>query len=195
MSSLGSFERRTLLEVARRALTLAVAHREILEEVPHSQALDQAAGAFVTLREGQRLRGCIGQLPSRDMLVEVVAHCAASAALEDPRFEPVRAEELAGIEIELSVLSPLEVIELDKDAPQEVASKIAAGKHGLVVTSGGQRGVLLPQVATEHHWDALRLLEETCQKAGLPKDAWKQPGTRVEVFTAQVFAEKERAVA
>jgi hypothetical protein len=115
-------------------------------------------------------------------LTQVVAHCARAAALEDPRFDPVSPDELDGIEIEISVLSPLKTI-----APAE----IEAGKHGLMVSHAGQRGVLLPQVATELDWGAERFLEETCVKAGLGRDAWKDPATRICAFTAEVFSESD----
>src|SRR5580698_2138741 len=182
MSSLGSSEKRLLLALARRALTLAVQNCAFLEEFPDVEALQQPGGAFVTLHHGKRLRGCVGQLPSKDSLAEVVAHCAKSAALEDPRFEPVRAEELREIEIELSVLSPSFQI-----APE----RIETGKHGLMVSSGLRRGVLLPQVAVECHWTAERFLEQTCIKAGLAGDAWRDRETRIEAFTAEVFAESD----
>jgi uncharacterized protein len=183
MSSLASSEKQLLLEVARRALTGAAEHRDPPEDFPSDEALQRPAGAFVTLRQRSgRLRGCIGQFPSQEPLVHVVARCAKAAALEDPRFDAVRPEELAGIDIELSVLSPLEEIAPDK---------IEAGKHGLVVSAGGRRGVLLPQVATEHRWTAQRLLEETCIKAGVDRKAWMNSETRVEAFTAEVFSEAD----
>lgn len=134
----------------------------------------------MTLHKHSKLRGCIGQLPGREALVEVVAHCAASAALQDPRFGGVRPEEISEIDIEISVLSPLERI-----TPNEIVT----GKHGLVVSHGWNRGVLLPQVATQFKWDAGRFLEETCEKAGLGRDAWKDPQTVIEAFTAEVFNE------
>ncbi len=182
MFSLGSPEKRLLLELARRALVLAVQEREYLEVFPNDVALQQPGGAFVTLHCRGRLRGCVGQLPSRASLAEVVAHCSMSAALEDPRFEKVRLDELPGIEIELSVLSEL------TEADQE---QIQPGKHGLVVSCGGKRGVLLPQVATQFHWNAQRFLEETCVKAGLDRNAWREEATRVQTFTAEVFSETD----
>lgn len=180
MSPLADREKQLLLEVARRALTVGVEKRESIPDFPADEVLRQPGGAFVTLHRRGRLRGCVGQLPSKDPLIEVVAHCAKAAALEDPRFKPVRAEEVAEIEIELSILSALE------DATLE---KIEAGKHGLVVSRGWQRGVLLPQVATEFKWQAARFLEETCLKAGLEREAWKDPQTRIQAFTAEVFSE------
>jgi uncharacterized protein len=180
MSPLADCEKQLLLELARRALTAGVEKRESTPEFPDNEVLRQPGGAFVTLHRRGRLRGCVGQLPSKDALAEVVAHCAKAAALEDPRFKPVPVEELAEIEIELSILSPLEDV---------TAEKIEAGKHGLVVSRGFQRGVLLPQVATEFNWQAARFLEETCVKAGLEREAWKDPQTRVQAFTAEVFSE------
>lgn len=184
MSLLASSEKKFLLEVARRTLLYAVERREAVENLPENEILQRPGGAFVTLRCRGRLRGCIGQFASRDPLIEVVRYCARAAALEDPRFEPVRAEELAGLELEISVLS----------AAQEILfEEIEIGRHGLIVARGWQRGVLLPQVAAEYRWTVERFLEETCAKAGLERDAWKDPATRVHAFTAEVFCESEFA--
>jgi AmmeMemoRadiSam system protein A len=180
MSPLADREKQLLLELARRALTAGVEKRESIPDFPADEVLRQPGGAFVTLHRRGRLRGCVGQLPSKEPLVEVVAHCAKAAALEDPRFKPVRTDEIAEIEIELSILSGLEDVTL---------GRIEAGKHGLVVSRGWQRGVLLPQVATEFKWQAARFLEETCVKAGLEREAWKDPQTRIQAFTAEVFSE------
>ncbi|MGH9683771.1 MAG: AmmeMemoRadiSam system protein A [Candidatus Acidiferrales bacterium] len=180
MSSLGNRERRFLLEVARGALTCGVERHEFLADVPGEGVLREPGGAFVTIRKRNRLRGCIGQLPSVEPLMDVIAHCAMAVAREDPRFDPVRLDELSDIEIELSVLSPPAPITLELITP---------GKHGLLVTRGCQRGVLLPQVAVEHHWTAERFLEETCVKAVLERDAWKDRATKIEAFTADVFSE------
>jgi len=106
-----------------------------------------------------------------------------SASLNDPRFPPLTEEELRDIDIEISVLSPLKEI-------QDV-SEIEVGRHGIYITRGYQSGVLLPQVATEYGWDRETFLQHTCQKAGLPPDAWKQEGTKIEIFDAQVFGEKD----
>jgi hypothetical protein len=183
MSSLGSHEKQLLLDVARRAVTRAAEFHETLANLPLDETVQRPGGAFVTLRRRSgRLRGCIGQLPSQDPLVEVVAHCAKAAALEDPRFSAVSPQELSEITIEISVLSPLESI---------VPDKIVPGKHGLVLTRGSNRGVLLPQVAAEFHFSAERFLEETCRKAGLERKAWKDAATRIEAFTAEVFSESD----
>jgi uncharacterized protein len=180
MSPLAEATKQTLLDVARRAVVLAVESRELLEDLPQDEAVQQAAGAFVTLHRHGKLRGCVGQLASKEPLVSVVAYCGMAAALEDPRFAPMTTAELDGLAIEISVLSPL--IEISSE-------QIEPGKHGLMVTQGGQRGVLLPQVAAEFGWTGLRFLEETCVKAQLERDAWKQAGTRLQAFTAEVFSE------
>ncbi len=182
MSSLASAEKLAVLRIARHILTSAVAQRDVPREFPECECAQRSAGAFVTLRRRGRLRGCIGQIASSDSLLQVVIHCTKAAALEDPRFEPVRPEELPEIEIEISVLSP--AVEITPD-------RIEIGRHGLIVSRGWQRGVLLPQVAVEFRWSPERFLQETCAKAGLERDAWRHPEIRVEGFTAEVFSESE----
>jgi uncharacterized protein len=182
ISKLTTEERRALLSLAWKSLEGGVTTGKPIQEAPEMPKLNLPGGAFVTLHARGRLRGCIGQLPSDEPLCAVVAHCAKSAALDDPRFEPVRADELSDIEIEISVLSPL---------VDTLPEMIEAGRHGLMVSRGWQRGVLLPQVAQQFHWDSRRFLEETCVKAGLERDAWKDPGTRIQSFTAEVFSEAD----
>src|SRR5580700_5374030 len=182
MSPLADREKQLLLELARSALTASVEKRESVPDFPDDEVLRQPGGAFVTPHRRGRLRGCVGQLPSKDPLVSVVAHCAKSAALEDPRFEAVRIDELPGIEIELSVLS---------QPAHATQQEIEPGKHGLIVSCGWKRGVLLPQVAAQFHWNAERFLEETCVKAGLSKNAWKDARTQIQTFTAEVFSEAD----
>jgi AmmeMemoRadiSam system protein A len=182
MPSLTDRQKKLLLEIARRAMSAAVEGKAPQENLAEEEDVRQPGGAFVTLHRSSRLRGCIGQLPGNEPLVEVVAHCARLAALEDPRFRPVRPAELAGIQIEISVLS----------VPENIAPEnIVPGKHGLLVSRGWERGVLLPQVATQFGWSGLRFMEETCVKAGLEPHAWKDSGTRVQAFTAEVFSEAE----
>ncbi len=182
MSPLPSEERRALLELARHAIVEAVHHSRPLEVFPPTPVLAEPAGAFVSLHRQGRLRGCIGQVEPVESLVSSVARCAVAAALEDPRFEPLRAEEIADLEIEISILS--------RPAPVQPGA-IEVGKHGLLVTRARMRGLLLPQVATQYQWSRERFLEEACRKAGLEKDAWKDPATRIEVFTAEVFSEAD----
>ena len=182
MFSLGNREKLYLLDVARRALVAAVEGGQTFEVLAVERDEGECAGAFVTLKRRARLRGCIGQIGTKQSAAEVIAYSARAAALEDPRFDPVRPHELPEIEIELSVLSPPATI-----APHE----IEVGKHGLIVSRGWQRGLLLPQVAPEYRWESRRFLEETCVKAGLERDAWKDSQTLILAFTAEVFSESE----
>lgn len=168
------------MEIARRAISSAVLERCIPDLPPYSTALNISRGAFVTLYRAGKLRGCVGQVEDLGPLAEVVARAAISAALHDPRFPPVASEEIATLDIELSVLSPLAPI-----APES----IVAGQHGLMVMRERRRGVLLPQVATERGWSGQRLLEETCEKAGLATDAWRHPATRIFGFTVELYRE------
>ncbi len=135
-------------------------------------------GAFVTLKKGGELRGCIGFIEPVASLCETVIQTAVYAATEDPRFTPVTAEELKELEYEISVLTPLKKI----DNPQSVQ----VGKHGLVIAMGRNRGILLPQVPVENNWDREMFLDQACLKAGLPPDAWKK-GAEISVFEAIVF--------
>jgi uncharacterized protein len=174
-------QQRTLVEIARRAVARSV-NGSGAGEVPVIADLPQATGAFVTLKRGGQLRGCIGTLECRRTLPEEVARVAVSAAREDPRFEPVRPSELADLDVEVSVLGPLELIDpLDPGA-------IEIGRHGLVVEQGWHRGLLLPQVATEWGWDRETFLSQTCAKAGLPHDCWRT-GAKVYRFAANVFGD------
>jgi AmmeMemoRadiSam system protein A len=177
-SPLPEEEKRQLLALARKSIEAAVSDAP----EPEAPASARRAGVFVSLHLRGRLRGCIGIIEPTASLPEEVIRCAASAALEDPRFPAVSRAELPELEIEISVLSPLAPI-----TPEE----IEPGRHGLFVTQGPFRGLLLPQVATQFHWSRQRFLEETCLKAGLPRDAWRDPSTKIFGFTAEVFSEKE----
>jgi AmmeMemoRadiSam system protein A len=138
-------------------------------------------GAFVSLHLGTELRGCIGHPHGDRPLGEVIAQCAVSAASEDPRFPPLTLAEWAAARIEISVLGPLE--------PVKDVAEIVVGRHGLIVSQGYLKGLLLPQVATEYGWDRETLLAHTCLKAGLRRDAWKS-GVEISRFEAEVFAEQ-----
>lgn len=180
MPCLSEAERKAILELARQAVEEAVCHNRLPKEAPKTGVLERRCGVFVTLHVAKRLRGCIGVIETKERLSESIARCAASAALEDPRFRPVRPEEMQDLEIEVSLLSSLERID---------PTEIEIGKHGLLVEQGFYRGLLLPQVATEHHLDRERFLKETCYKAGLPADAWKSPATRIYGFTCEILSE------
>ena len=173
-------QQRALVEIARDAVAEHVAGRK--GGTPRVEDLPEASGAFVTLKKKGELRGCIGTLECRAPLAEEVARVAVCAAREDPRFEPVRASELDEIDVEVSVLGPLE--EIDPFDP----AAIVVGVHGLVVERGYRRGLLLPQVATELNWDREAFLAHTCLKAGLPADAWRS-GAKVYRFAAEVFGD------
>jgi len=174
---LSAEDRQTLLALARRAVADALAGRPAAEAGTNG-VLGERAGAFVSFHSGGELRGCIGYLEAGPPLGDVVPRCAVAAATDDPRFEPVRPGELDGCVIEISVLGPI--------APVTDTAGIVVGRHGLVVEDGWRRGLLLPQVAVEHHWDRDTFLARTCGKAGLPPDAWKR-GARVSLFEAEVF--------
>ena len=140
-------------------------------------------GAFVSLHIDGNLRGCIGYITAYKPLIETVREMACSAAFSDPRFTPLEAEEVPVTEIEISVLSPFEKISDIK--------RIEVGRHGLLVRKEPYSGLLLPQVATEYRWDREEFLSHTCQKAGLPANAWKKGGLEIEIFSAEVFCEKD----
>ncbi len=182
MSPLHSEERRALLELARQMIRAAVIGGPEPVLPAATGGLAQVCGVFVSLHRCGHLRGCIGQVETPDPLPTTVARCAVGAALKDTRFDPVQSDEVASLEIEISVLSPLNPIR-----PEEVE----VGQHGLLVRRGARVGLLLPQVATQYNWTRERFLSETCRKAGLDPEAWKEPGTRLEAFTAEVFSEGE----
>jgi AmmeMemoRadiSam system protein A len=144
-------------------------------------ALEQERGAFVTLKEHGELRGCIGYVAPMKPLYMTVRDVAAMAAVKDRRFRPVSQSELGELEYEISVLSPLRRV-LD-------IREITVGQHGLLVRNGDSEGLLLPQVASEEGWDRNTFLEQTCYKAGLPLQAWRDAGTDIFRFSALVFGE------
>jgi AmmeMemoRadiSam system protein A len=178
-------EQKKLLKVARDTIADKLNKDKIRNEPAASEALARPCGAFVSLHKQGALRGCIGTFKSARPLVNTIQEMSISASTQDPRFPPVSEVELKEIDIEISVLSPLKEI---KDV-----SEIEVGRHGIYITRGYMSGVLLPQVATEYGWDRDTFLEHTCIKAGLPPDAWKLEGTKIEIFEAQVFGEKDHS--
>ena len=178
-SALSAEDRRALLEFARQCVRAAVTHAPT-PVVPLTDVLDRKCGVFVTLHVQGKLRGCIGVIEADEPLRASTAHCAASAALHDPRFSPVRAEELSDLEIEISLLSPPAPIHPDE---------IEIGRHGLIIAKDRHRGLLLPQVAVEHSLNREEFLAETCRKAGLPRDAWKFGPLQIWGFTCEVFSD------
>ncbi len=167
----------------RQIATTVIEHRILDKPVPkleiNAARLNENRGAFVTLHKRGQLRGCIGHIRGDQPLYRTVAEMAEEAAFNDPRFSPVSKEELEDLDIEISALTPLERI--------EEVEEIEVGKHGIYIEKGFFRGLLLPQVATEHGWDRATFLEQTCYKAGLHKDAWKEKDTKIYVFSADIF--------
>ena len=174
-------ERGTLLRAAREAIACELEGRRAPNDEGLRPTLTEQRGAFVTLHKHGKLRGCIGYVEPIKSLLTTVQEVAAKSALEDPRFPPLTAEELDDVRIEISILSvPERVYDLET---------IEVGKHGLMLELAGRRGLLLPQVATEYGWDREAFLQNTALKAGLPADAWKNPGIAVYRFLAEVFGE------
>lgn len=180
MLCLSEADRRAALGLARQAIIDAVSRRKLPDRIPRGGIFAERLGVFVTLHVRGRLQGCIGVTEPSESFGEAVVRCAISAALEDPRFIPMKENQLEDMSIEISVLSRLEPI---------LPEFIETGRHGLLVVNHAQRGLLLPQVAVEHHLSREQFLEETCRKAGLPHEAWKDPETRIFGFTCEVFSE------
>ncbi len=182
--SLTSAEKRELLEIARKSVESMVRENKTYELPANLPAsLMQDRGAFVTLKEKGELRGCIGYTVAMQPLAETVRDVAAFAALRDTRFRPVVASELSQLKYEVSVLSPLRRV--------SDISQIRTGEHGLMIVKGRARGLLLPQVAPEQHWDRNTFLDETAMKARLPAKAWSDKDADLFMFTAVVFGETE----
>jgi len=176
-------EKKILLKLARDTLNMWIREKE-KPDLPEVEGnLQTVTGAFVTLHKKGNLRGCIGSMVGSGPIIETIQNMAIAASTEDPRFSKVAPDELDDIDIEISVLSPLKRI--------TDLNEIKVGTHGILLGKGWSQGVLLPQVATEQGWDRDTFLSHTCLKAGLPQDAWQDPETIIEIFSAQVFGEKD----
>jgi AmmeMemoRadiSam system protein A len=168
-----------MLRLARDSIGSALEHRE-LALTPPTPHLAEPRGVFTSLYLHGDLRGCVGYVLPTSPVYRAVAETARAAAFDDNRFPPVTKEEDPHLEIELSILSP----------PQQIsAEEVEVGRHGLLISGHGRRGLLLPQVPIERNWARTTFLEQTCRKAGLPSDAW-QKGALIEAFIAEVFGEK-----
>jgi AmmeMemoRadiSam system protein A len=172
-------ERALLLHLAHDSIVSALEGRDIPLDPPTAH-FAEPRGAFTSLYLHGELRGCVGYVLPVSPIYRAVADTARAAAFEDTRFHPVTLREAPQLEIELSILSPPQPISVDA---------VEIGRHGLLITMAGRRGLLLPQVPTERNWDRTTFLEQTCRKAGLPLDAW-QKGATIEAFTAEVFGVK-----
>jgi AmmeMemoRadiSam system protein A len=172
-------ERAQLLQLAHESIVSALEDRK-LSLTPPTAHFAECRGAFTSLYLHGKLRGCVGYVLPISSVYQAVADTARAAAFEDTRFSPVKREEARHLEMELSILS----------RPQPIAPvDVLIGRDGLLIGMSGYRGLLLPQVAVEHSWDRETFLEQTCQKAGLPRDAWRK-GASIEAFTAEVFGDK-----
>jgi AmmeMemoRadiSam system protein A len=177
------------LSPADRAALLGIARRAILRHLgapgdvalPSSGPLAEERGAFVTLHVDGALRGCVGTFRPSGTLAQTVARMAVAAACDDPRFSPLRGDEVGALRIAVSALAPAHRLE-DRSA-------LEVGRHGLLVRRDFHRGALLPKVAVEHGWDSAEFLKHACLKAGLPPQAADDPETVVEVFEAEEFEE------
>ena len=173
-------EQKELLKIARETIVGHVTNRKIPAVVTTSPGLNLHSGCFVTVKQKEELRGCIGNFVSDQPLYQLVQDMAVSAATRDPRFYPMKTHDLADFAVDISVLSPLEMI--------ASVEEIRVGIHGIYIVKGSYRGVLLPQVATEYGWSRDQFLQHTCIKAGLPGDAW-QGECDIFIFSAQVFGD------
>jgi AmmeMemoRadiSam system protein A len=181
MLSLSEADRRAALQLAREAVVEAVSQRQLPKIITGEGIFAEHRGVFVTLHVRQHLQGCIGVVEAKEPLGDAIIRCASSAAMQDPRFAPMKPEQLGELSIEISLLSPMEPI---------VPESIEIGRHGLLVLLRAHRG--LPQVATEHRLTREQFLEETCRKAGLSREAWRDPEARIFAFTCEVFSDTNR---
>ena len=176
-----SEQRNYLLAIARYAIAEELGIAERLPEVP-IDPVTLRCGAFVTLKIDGQLRGCIGRMSSEEPLVDLIQDLARSSAFSDPRFPSLDMNEYADIEIEISLLSPLQKV----SSPDEVVP----GEHGVLAKSGSHSGVLLPQVAVERNWDRRTFLENTMRKAGLSPDAYLTGNVELFIFSAVLWSEE-----
>jgi len=182
MPSLSDSDRQSLLRLARLAITEAVSLGQILADIPADGIFSEQRGVFVTLHIGERLRGCVGVVEPEHRLGDSIVRCATGAAMRDPRFPVMRAHELSHLQIEISLLSTPGPVR-----PEE----IEIGTHGLLIVQGSHRGLLLPQVAVTHRLTAQQFLAETCLKAQLPPEAWRNPEAKLFGFTCEIFSSGE----
>ena len=176
---LNADEKKLLYHIAKTVIENGAKRRPVPEFKVDAPILRENRGAFVTINKNGRLRGCIGYIEGRGPLYKTVEEMAEAAAFRDPRFSPVKENELSELEIEISVLTPLRKV--------TDVNEIEIGRHGIYLKKGWYSGLLLPQVATEYGWDRQTFLEHTCQKAGLPIHSWKDKDTEIFIFSADIF--------
>jgi len=184
MIELNRDQQERVLKLARKTIADDLGIETQIEAIETGDDIfTEKCGAFVTIHISGNLRGCIGYIVGVKSIPETVIEMAKSAAFKDPRFSPLKKEEYNLIDLEVSVLSPIERVSDVVD--------IVTGRDGLIISRGSNQGLLLPQVATEQGWDRDAFLEHTCYKAGLPGSAWRDSKTKIEKFSAQVFGEIE----
>lgn len=181
-STLSKKEQKTLLQLARKSIAAKIRGEPPPEFRCGSNRLNELRGAFVTLKKENKLRGCIGLIKGAKPLYETVQEVAEASAFQDPRFSPLKEDELKDTVIEISVITPLQKI--------SSINKIKVKRDGVLVKHGDSQGLLLPQVAEKNNWSRKTFLEHVCLKAGLEKDDWKSPETEIMTFSAQVFEER-----
>lgn len=173
-----------LLEIARAAIEHQI-NSETYSPAPREEKkLNDRAGCFVTIKQHEQLRGCIGNFQSQQPLYREVAEMAAASATKDPRFPPMQKKDLNHFSLEITVLSPLQKI--------DNREQIIVGEHGIYIEKGLNRGVLLPQVATDYDWDNNVFLQQTCIKAGLDADAWQSTDADIYIFSGQIIKDKNK---
>ena len=172
-------EKRTLHNIALTAIKKRLKNKSSAIPQTTANTLNEKRGAFVSLHKHGQLRGCIGYVQGVKPLAETINDMAIAAAFQDPRFPPLKENELSDLDIEISVLTPMKQI--------SDINQIEVGKHGLMMIKGPYSGLLLPQVATQYNWDRQTFLSETCQKAGLSANAWKDEDTEIYIFSADIF--------
>jgi len=177
-------EQKTLLELARTSIAAKFSGKELPQFISPFQRLEETRGVFVTLKKDDKLRGCIGFVMGVKPLYQTVREVAVASAFQDPRFSPLKEDELKDTVIEISVMTALRKI--------SSINMIKVKRDGLIVRRGDLQGLLLPQVAKKNNWKRQAFLEHVCLKAGLKKDAWKSPETEIMTFNAQVFEESHR---
>jgi AmmeMemoRadiSam system protein A len=175
-------EKNDLIDIVKKTIQCKLDGKKTPAFKAGSETLKEKRGAFVTLKKDARLRGCIGYIEAKRPLYETVQEMAIASAFNDPRFPPLTRDELQHLTLEVSVLTPLKII--------KNIEEIEVGLHGIYIVKGYRSGLLLPQVALEYGWDRLTFLEETCRKAGLSQDTWKEKDTKIYVFSADVFGRR-----
>lgn len=180
-NTLSADEQKTLLDLARNSIISFITNGTVPIFESNSTGLNRHCGCFVTIQQHGKLRGCIGNFVSDKPLCRLVQEMAVAAATHDPRFYPMKAEDLVSFDLEISILSPLNLL--------QSIDEIQVGLHGLYIVKGASRGVLLPQVAVEYGWNRLAFLQHTCIKAGLPENAWES-NCAIYGFTAQICKEE-----